>query len=236
MVKLSVIEEVKVPEKKRSQDKGEPIQLGRQPPIVLILSEEATLLRNAMRGLLGFGKIYAFNISSILNASSSGAGIINALINTSTISSNTDLIALSAVFQEAFIVSMAVHVQPVSRYQYPLTGVTATSVANVPMGYGLIQHNTPAYTSLAGLSQNYGFRLVSTGDPFSVTWYNAENPASGVSVSTTTPAQGWVQAIDMSIYTGNIQFLTQSAPPALPFSEVIFVAHVKYHVLFRCRE
>jgi len=241
IVKSSVIEEMKVPAMKGEEDKGKPIRLGDQPPIHLILSEEATLLRNAMRGLLGYGKIYRFALSTVLTVSSSAGGIVNAVSQNLTINSNTDFIALSAVFQEFFITSQHAHYMPVARYQYPLTGVIATSVANLPLGVASIQHATPAYTSLAAMTQNYAFALHSTGDPWSYTWGNPENPNSGVVVEAgttpTLPSQGWANTlIGAANYTGEIQLLTNSAPPGLVASQKLADMHVRWNVLFRCRD
>jgi len=207
--------------------------------LVLTLTEEATMLRNTMRSMLGT-KVYTFDLSTILSVSTSGAGILNSISNNFTLAANTDLISLAGVFQECFVVSQRCHWMPVSRYQYPLTGVTATSVANLPIGVASLQHAALAYTTISQSSENYAFALHSTGDPFVYTWHNSENPNSGVAVDagsgSTVPCQGWSNSSLMSNYTGFVQFISGTAPPALPFSQQVAQLHVKWHCLFRCRE
>jgi len=223
----------------KDQKEG-PVELGRLPiTTTYTLTEEARLVVGSLRAMLGQGT-YPFMIRTVLNASSSGTGILNATISNATLASNPDIVSLQSVFQEAFVLRMDVKWVPVSRYQYPLGGTSTLSVANLPLGVAGLHHSAGAYSSLAAMSQNYAFNLNSTGDPFTATWKNSEKPASGVVVdsgsSSALPCQGWCNAFLLANYTGFLQFLTQSAPPALPFSQVLGTFVVSWSMLFRLRE
>jgi hypothetical protein len=125
----------------------------------------------------------------------------------------------------------------VSRYNYPLTGVTATSVSSLPVGTASLFHQQASYSSLAQMSNAVTFGYHNTADPFVHTWNNNERPMSGVVVAyAASQTQGWALSTGPAVYQGNIQILTQSAPPALPVSQVIGVFKVMYHVLFRNRD
>lgn len=185
------------------------------------------------------GGVYPFRLSTALNMSSSGAGAINSVINIDAVRSSTDFSALSGIFEEFFVVKCHVDYQPVSRYQYPLGGTSTLSVANLPIGVASLQHAAVAYTSASALLNNYAAAWHSTGDPFSFTWKNVESPNTyGIKETDSKNTQGWC---DMGTgggqaYTGQIQIISQSTPPALPFSQVVGTFATHFYLLCRIRE
>jgi hypothetical protein len=184
------------------------------------------------------GKIYPFRLSTALNMSSSGAGAINSVINIDAVRSSTDFSALSGIFEEFFVVRCHVDYQPVSRYQYPLGGTSTLSVSTLPMAVASLQHAAVAYTSASAMLNNYAAAWHSTGDPFSYTWTNVESPKTTIKETSSTSTQGWC---DMGTgggqsYTGQIQFITQSTPPSLPFSQVVGTFATYWYLLCRIRE
>ncbi len=197
-------------------------------------TKESVVLRDTFRNIFG-DKHYNFRISTALNMSSSGAGIVNSTISNSVLVSNPDFISLSAVFNEFFVVKFQVHWVPVSRYQYPLGGTSTISVANLPIGKADLQHGQAAYSSLSTMADNFAVRFHSTGDPFTDEWVNTEKNTEQVVASLTAPTQSWCTVNNASNYQGTLQYLSQSAPPALPFSQVLgtFMAH--WHIQFRVR-
>jgi len=197
-------------------------------------SKDSLVLQNTLRGLFG-DKVYAFRISTALNMSSSGAGIVNSTISNSVLVSNADFVSLTAVFNEFFVTKFIVKWRPVSRYQYPLGGTSTLSVANLPMGKADLQHGAAAYTNLSDMSQNFRFGYYSTGDPFSSKWVNTQKPTDEIVASLTAPTQSWCTVNNASNYQGTLQFLTQSSPPALPFSQVLGTFIASFDILFRIR-
>lgn len=198
-------------------------------------TKESLILRDTFRNLFG-DKHYAFRMSVALNMSSSAAGIVNSVISNSALTSNPDFVALSGVFNEFFVVSFDVHWMPVARYQYPLTGTSALSVANLPIGKADLQHGAAAYSSLSAMAENFAIRYHSTGDPFSDTWINTEKPTTETVVaSLTAPTQSWCTVNNVSNYQGTLQFISQSAPPGLPASQVLGTFMCHWKVLFRVR-
>lgn len=198
-------------------------------------TKESSLLRNNLRSLFG-DRHYEFRLSTALNMSSSGAGIVNSTISNSVLVSQADFVSLSSVFNEYFVKKFTVHWMPVSRYQYPLGGTSSVSVANLPIGKADLQHGQAAYTNLAAMSDNFRVGYHSTGDPFTETWVNTEKISQETVVTTlTAPTQSWCTTNNASNYQGTLQFLSQSAPPALPFSQVLGVFLVHFDVVFRVR-
>lgn len=212
-----------------------PVELSSDPMVHRFLdTKESISLRNSMRSLFG-NKLYEFRISTALNMSSSAGGIVNSTLSNSTIASNADFVALSGVFNEFFVKRFDVTWHPVSRYQYPLTGTSAASVSSLPIGKADLQHGAVAYTSLSSMAENFSFRYHSTGDPFSDSWLNTERVSDKTLASETAPVQSWCNVNNVSSYQGTLQFLSQSAPPGLPASQVLGTFIVHWYVVFRVR-
>jgi len=199
-------------------------------------TKDSLVLRNTFRSLFG-DKHYRFRIATVLNMSSSATGAVNSVVNNSSLGLTSDFASLSAVFNEFFVVAFQVKWVPVGRYQYPLTGLSTTTVANLPLGMADLQHGQAAYTSLTNMSNNFGFGFHSTGDPFTMLWTNTEKyNKETVVTSTTAPTQSWCTSANALNYLGTLQFLTQPAPPSLPVSQLLGVFAVTWDVLFRVRE
>jgi len=205
-------------------------------PVLYLASPQSSLYKTVLTRMFG-DRIYSFRLATSLNVSASGAGIINAVIQNSSLASNADFTSLGGVFDEFFIVQHQVQYQPVSRYQYPLTGTSALSVSSLPLGCAQLQHGVSAYTSQATMTENYDYAFHSTGDPFSYRWINRESSSSTVlpEITASVPTQSWCLVGGVANYTGSTQYLTQSAPPALPASQVIGTFLVEWEVLFRVR-
>jgi len=182
---------------------------------------------------------YRFRISNVLSLPSTGSGVINATISNASIGSNSDFTSLLNVFTEFFIVGFRVDYQPVSRYQYPVTGTSTLSASSLPMGLASVHHGNPAYSSISSMSQNYAYKHTNTSDPFTYSWINLEKPSTPTNtqpVSTGGLVQGWANVTDAASYTGFVQFLTAAAPPALPVTQTIGEIATHYDVLFRTRQ
>jgi len=196
------------------------------PQSMPLLATMRSLFRN---------KVYAIRLSTALNMSSSAAGIVNSTIMTDVVRSSTDFSALSSVFNEFFVVRFDAHWIPVSRYQYPLGGTSTLSVANLPIGCAQLHNFATAYSSLSSLSNNYAAKFHSTGDPFTYSWVNENKPSETV-LSTTSVTETWADTGGSQTYGGSLQFLSQSAPPALPFSQVLGTFMTHWELMFRVRE
>lgn len=198
-------------------------------------TKESAMLATTLRSLFG-DKHYEFRLSVALNMSSSGAGIVNSTISNSVLTSQADFIALSSVFNEFFVKKFVVKWMPNSRYQYPLSGSSTLSVANLPIGKADLQHGQSAYSSLSAMADNFAVGYHSTGDPFTEEWINTEKISTETVVSTlTAPTQSWCTVNNVANYQGTLQFLSQSSPPALPFSQVLGTFMVHWDVAFRVR-
>ena len=197
-------------------------------------TKESLIMRDSFRALFG-DKVYRFRISTALNMSSSGAGAINSVISVSAIQFTSDFISLSTVFNEFFIISMQADWMPVSRYQYLLGGSSTLSVSSLPMGSASLQHGATAYTSLSVMSENYDIKYHSTGDPFRDHWTNTERSTDGVVAEQSGNTQSWCTTGNVANYQGQLQYLSQSTPPALPFSQVAGTFLTFWDVLFRVR-
>jgi len=198
-------------------------------------TEQSTVYMQILRGLFT-DRYYRFRLSLALNMSSSAAGIANSTLSNSALTANTDFVALATVFNEYFVVGFRSTWMPNARYQYPLTGTSALSIANLPLGVADLQHGQAAYSSLSAMTQNYAFQYHSTGDPFTTEWLNTEDSSSTVLASETAPTQSWNNVSNSNNYQGTLQYLTQSAPPALPTSQVLGTFAVHWDVLFRVRQ
>jgi hypothetical protein len=209
-----------------------------QPPhpgYLLRETKESQILTTVMSRMFS-NKWYQFRISTILNISSSGTGAINSTIAMSLVQSNPDFVALSGVFNEFFIKSATVKYEPNSMYNYPLTGVVATSVSSLPVGCADLQHAQPAYTSITSATENWRYEHNNSGRPFVYGWQNSESPNSTVTPDTSgVNTQSWCMVSNAANYTGNLQFISQPAPPALPVSQVLGVFLVEWDLLFRVR-
>jgi hypothetical protein len=179
---------------------------------------------------------YRFRITAALDMSSSGAGLVNATISNSSLSSNSAFLSLGAIFSEYFVHGFRVRWQPISMFNYPLTGVTATSVANLPLGCADIQHLEPAYANIGFATGNWRYAHHSTGLPFTKTWINSENPRSGVVTadSATSPTQSWALCTNANVYTGFLQFISPTGT-ALPVSQKLGTFLVEWDITFRVR-
>jgi hypothetical protein len=197
-------------------------------------TKESLILRDSFRALLG-DKHYRLRLSTALNMSSSGAGAVNSTISVSAIQFVSDFVSLSTVFNEFFVVAMKVIWQPVSRYQYPLGGTSTLSVANLPIGKGDLQHGATAYTSLAAMADNFNMSFHNTGDPFTDTWHNTESMKESVVAEVSGATQSWCTTGNAANYSGMLQYLSQSTPPALPFSQVLGTFITYWDVHFRVR-
>ena len=191
-------------------------------------------LRSVIRSMFR-DRIYNFRLSTALNMSSSGTGIVNSTISMDVVRSSTDFSAISAIFQEFFVTRADAHWYPDSRYQYPTTGTSTLSIANRPIGCAQLQHFAAAYSSLSALSNNYDAKFHSTGDPFVYSWVNVEKSSQG-QLPVTSVTQAWCDTVGSQTYGGSLQFLSQAAPPALPISQVLGTFMVHFDLLFRVRE
>jgi len=198
-------------------------------------TKESLVLRSTLRSLFR-DKHYRFRISTALNMSSSGAGAVNSTISVSALQFSGDFISLSTVFNEFFVVQMNNTWQPVSRYQYPLGGTSTLSIANLPIGVATLQHGASAYTSLAVMSDNYALAFHNTGDPFSYDWVNTEKSSETTVSEQSGNTQSWCTTGNVANYQGQIQIISQSTPPALPFSQVLGTFITSWEVIFRVRE
>jgi hypothetical protein len=178
---------------------------------------------------------YSFELSTVLNMSSSGTGTVNSVIAVSTLSGNSEFAALAGVFNEFFVTRMNCVWQPNSRYNGPIGSAVATTATSLPIGLASLNHGAAAYTSLGAMSENYRFAYSNTSDPFSYSWHNIESPSSTVLPATAAASQSWSGVGNVASYQGVVQILSQSAPPALPVTAVLGTFAVSYRVLFRIR-
>ena len=202
---------------------------------VNVHTKESQLLVDTMRSMFGYDRHYRFDISTALNMSSSGTGAVNSTISCSTLTSNPIFVALAVVFNECFVERFDLHWEPVSEYNYPLTGVTATSVASLPIGKASLQHGQTAYSSLSTMTNNYAFKFHNTGRPFKDAWVNVEDSRIPALATTTGTTQQWTSVGNIANYLGSLQFMSQAAPPALPISQVLGTFQTTWSVLFRVR-
>jgi len=200
----------------------------------LIETSESKLLRSSLLSMLG-NREYRFRLSTAVNMSSSAAGAINSVITVNQLQFVADFISLSAVFQEFFVTSMSVHWQPVSLYNYPLSGAIGTNVSSLPFGCASLQHNQSTYSSLSGMADNYRLAFVNSGKEFQYSWVNDELSKSTVVAASTGVVQSWCESSNVANYQGQMQFISQSAPPGLPTSQVLGAFLVEFDVLMRVR-
>lgn len=207
-------------------------------PPPLDFTYEATpvsnVLQNAARRLFG-DRRYPFRLSTVLNMSSSGAGIVNAVINTSTCASLADFTALSGVFNEFFITRMDCIWEPASMYNGPVGYLPASTVTSLPLGAAQLQHFAATYSTVGAMSENYDFVYHNTGRPFTYSWKNVEKSNVDTVPETAGAGQGWQPVIYGSSYSGSIQFLT-TVLPTLPASAVLGTFFVSYDCIFRLRD
>jgi len=218
-----------IPEFKGS---GAPLQLGKLQDF----KYETTLLGTTLSRMLGQREFH-FRLSTALNMSSTGTGIVNSVIAVNALQSLGDFSALAALFSEFYVHFMRVRWEPVSMYNYPLTGTSGTSVSSLPLGMADLQHEASPYTNLSSMTENFRYEHHNTGRPFSFQWTNTEKNTKVVisDTSASFPTQVWCLMANPSQYTGQIQFLSQSAPPALPISQVLGTFMVEWMISVRIR-
>jgi len=200
-------------------------------------TKESKLLGTVLSRMFA-GKVYQFRIATVLNMSSTASGTVNSAILTASLQFANDFIALSGVFNEFFLESMDIKWEPVSEYNYPLTGAIGATVSTLPLGVASLQHAQATYTNMTNMSENFEYLHTNTGRPFKYRWKNVEKKSSTVVVAPAVsgaPCQSWAMVSDVASYTGGIQFLSQAAPPGLPLSQVLGVFLAEYLVSFRVR-
>jgi hypothetical protein len=184
-------------------------------------------------------KIYRIPVGTNLAINANGSGFINAVIATATVAATSDFTTFAGIFDQFFVVSMTAHYTPVSRYNYPLTGVTATSVSSLPLQVTSLQHASAAYSTTSTMANHDGVVMHNTADPFVHKWINVEKPCVMVApTSSGLATQNWCEtaATPAALYTGQIQFLTDQSTPPLQVSARIGSFLVRYDVLWRVRE
>lgn len=202
-----------------------------------VATETSNSLLTVMRGMFG-DQPYRVSLKTAFTMSSSGGGVVNSALFNSGIASLSQFTALASVFDEFYIWKVRVFWQPASRYNGPIgfVATTYTTAANVPLGVAKLQHSQAAYATLGAMANNAGFEYVSTGDPFSCTWVNADPGTSTVVAMSgqTNPFQGWGPCANVSALAGGLQFLSNTTP-ALPVSAVLGSFVTAYDVSFRLR-
>jgi len=201
-------------------------------------STESTLALSSVLFDMFKGHEYSFSLSTSVNMSSSGGGIVNSTVSNSLLASNAAFASLAGVFNEFFVERMRLVWQPVGRYNGPIGSAPATNATSLPIGLCSLQHGASAYSSLALMSENFKFAYANTSDPFEYTWINVEDfriPTAPVLV-VSTPGQSWMLVRDVAQYQGTVQIISGSAPPALPVSQVLGAFVVEHLVRFRIRE
>jgi hypothetical protein len=191
------------------------------------------------RSLLGT-RIYRISLGTNLAIAANSSGFVNSIIAVNSVAMTGEFASFANIFDEYFVVSMKASYMPVSRYNYPLTGVTATSVSSLPLQTVCLQHDSPAYTTTSAMANHASCKMRSTGDPFVTKWINTESYRipTVVNPSTTLVAtQSWCETGSVAApgYTGAIQYLTDQATPPLQIGARIGSFLVQYDVLFRAR-
>jgi hypothetical protein len=206
------------------------------PVYDLVHTTDSKLAQQAIVHVLGKG-VYRARLATVLNMSSSGGGIVNSTLATSTLGSVTEFASFQAIFNEFFLQHMRVKWQPNSLYNGPMTYLPATTVASLPIGITDLQHSQNAYSSLTNMSDSPGIQFANTGKEFVHIWKNIENhnDVSLPYVPGTSTVQGWAQVSNASLYSGMLQIISQAAPPGLPVSSVLGTFLVEYDVYFRNR-
>lgn len=233
MASLKAPQEVKIPVTPKGGG-NRPNSLVSPLGYTLVDTSESLSLSSTLRSLFT-DKHYHFRLSTALNMSSSSGGAVNSTLSNSALVTNVDFISLSTVFNEFFIESFEAHWQPVSLYNYPLSGSIGTNVSSLPLGVADLQHGQAAYSNLSTMTDNFHFKFVNTGAPFTSVWRNTERMGDTTLASLTDPTQSWCTSNNATNYQGTLQFLSQSAPPGLPASQVLGVFAVYWNVYFRVR-
>jgi hypothetical protein len=211
------------------------LKTARERNVRLVEPEKIISIRPLMHAMLSEKSQWEFKLSSAVTMSSSGTGIVNSTLGANTVTSVTEFTSFGAIFDEYFVRGFTAHWMPVARYQGPLTWVPGTNLNSMPIGCATLQHSASAYTALGQMGSNSRFAYHSTGDPFTYSWRNVESPTSVNLDITSGNTQSWALTNGSVNYTGFVQFLSNSAPPALPVSTVLGTFVVVFDVLFRCR-
>lgn len=197
-------------------------------------TKESLILRDSFRALFG-DKHYRFRIGTVLNMSSNGANAVNSTLSVSALQFTADFVSLSTVFNEFFVVAMDAIWQPVSRYQSPGGPQAATFDTNIPLGTAELQHGATAYSSLSLMADNYNVTFQNTGTPFNCMWTNVEKVSETVVAEQSSNTQSWCTTGNVANYQGQLQFISQAAPPKLPVSTVLGTFMTHWDVVFRVR-
>jgi len=212
-----------------------PIRLCEQLVLMYKHTKVSTSLSASLSSLFT-ERMYNFRLSVALNMSSSAGGIVNSVIDNATIGSVTEFSALSAIFNEFFIQEMHAVWQPVSLYNGPIGYAPATTVASLPLGCCGLQHGQTAYSSVSSMLENSSFSWNNTGKGFTKVWRNDERHTDDTLPAIAAAAtQSWATISNVANYRGTLQFLTQSAPPGLPVSQVLGTFAVTWNVWWRVR-
>jgi len=217
------------------EGKDAPTKLRNEPPGFKYVESPTSIANSGVLMQMFKQHVYSFALTTALNMSSSGAGAVNSVVTVgSVLSGLTEFAALSGVFNEFFVRRMRLRWQPVGRYNGPLGFVAATTVSSLPIILASLQHGAPSYTSLTSATENYRAAFANTSDPFEYDWKNVENPSTET-LSATTSQQTWYPVALAAGYGGQVQIISQSAPPGLPVSAVLGTYAVEYDILFRIR-
>jgi len=220
-------------ETKRLESKTGPTELTPLRDCEYIATPKSMPMASAYRSMFR-GKVYPFRMSTLLNMSALAGGIVNSTIGATAVQSVSDFISMAVIFEEFFVLSVDCHWMPNSRYNGPRAFAQATEVANLPIVLTAQQHQEVAYASATLAVNHYSVAYHSTGDPFIYSWKNVESPSSTVDTITAT-TQGWCSTTSGQTYTGQVQIISQSAPPGLTASAVLGSFKTDYHILFRVR-
>jgi hypothetical protein len=182
-------------------------------------------------------RVYPFRISTVLSISSNGAGIINSVVQTSTVlPALSTFSALSTVFDEFFVKEFELSYQPVSYYNGPIGFVNTTNESSLPLGISDHQNDLATYSSISSQSNNFRFAYHNTGNSWHYKWMNTQDPSMRIVTTVSLATQSWCTISNAANYTGLVQMLTPAiSSAALPVSAIVGFISVQYDVLFRIR-
>jgi hypothetical protein len=204
------------------------------PDFAFVPTKDSKLALTMMHDVFG-DRHFRLPITAVVTMSSSGAGLVNSVLSNSSLGSNATFLSLATIFNEFFVHGFTVLWQPVSLNNYPLTGVTATSVSSLPLGVAVLQNAVAGYTNIGFASGNYQYAHQNTGKSFTAHWTNIESPNSTVLTSVASgPLQTWALIADVSSYSGQLQFISGTAPP-LAVSQILGSFSVVWDVSFRAK-
>jgi len=197
-------------------------------------TKESQPNRDFLRSFIG-DKHYRFRIGTVLNMSSNGSNAVNSTLSVSALQFTGDFISLSTVFNEFFVVGMHARWQPVSLLNGPGGPQAATFETSIPLGSASLHHGATAYSSLSVMSDNYDMHFENTGVPFTHNWINVEKSSETVLATQSAATQSWCTTGNVANYQGQLQFISQAAPPKLPVSTVIGTFLTYWDIIMRVR-